>query len=105
MQRGNRYVGTAGELCHCRTGVRRIFIYPKGACDDGYYLSSCAKPFPLTEAFSYDYFEQLFRETNRKLTAKAFLAAMAAGNGRDTEKMMLGDKGGTIYFCEHCQKR
>lgn len=156
-----------------------IFIYPKGECKDGYYLSAITKPDPLSEEFTLDYFSSLFTREEKKLTAKAFLATEqrvpGLGNGvlqdilwdagidprhvvteedlpvlyestkkmlaqmvkdgaRDTEKTLFGEKGGyvtqlsknslyqpcmkcgyeiqkanymggTVYFCEHCQKR
>lgn len=156
-----------------------IFIYPKGKCDDGYYCSSSSKPDPLSDDFTFEYFEGLFQSINKRVTAKAFLATeqripglgngvlqdilwdagidprcvveyedlkplymsvrkllkqMVEAGGRDTEKTLLGEKGGyvtqlsknslfepcmkcgneihkasymggTIYFCECCQKR
>lgn len=159
-----------------------IMIFPKGACKEGYYISSSSKPSPLTDAFTFDYFKSLYVTTEKKLSAKAFLATqqripglgngvlqdilwdagidprfnmqdateedfkalyssikkilgeMVAQGGRDTEKDLFGKKGGyitqlsknslhepcmkcgyeihkanymggTVYFCEHCQKR
>lgn len=157
-----------------------IFIYPKGKCDDEYYISSAEKPDPLSKDFTLDYFSTLFAfSSEKRLTAKAFLATkqripglgngvlqdilweagidprhiveekdleilyesiikilrqMVECGGRDTEKTLLGENGhyitqlsknslfqpcmkcgteiqkanymgGTIYFCEHCQKR
>lgn len=159
-----------------------ITIFPKGECTDGYYISSSTKPNPLTDGFTFDYFQSLYPAGGKKLSAKAFLAtqqripglgngvlqdilweagidprypmqdapkedfqalygavnkiinAMAAQGGRDTERDLFGQKGryctqlsknslnqpctrcgyeihktnymgGTIYFCEHCQKR
>lgn len=159
-----------------------ITIFPRGECTDGYYISSSTKPNPLTDGFTFDYFQSLYPAGGKKLSAKAFLAtqqripglgngvlqdilweagidprylmqdapkedfqalygavnkiinAMAAQGGRDTERDLFGQKGryctqlsknslnqpctrcgyeihktnymgGTIYFCEHCQKR
>lgn len=159
-----------------------IFIYPKGECTDGYYLSSSKKPEPLTEQFTFDYFMSLYEKEPKKMSAKAFLATnqripglgngvlqdilwdagfdprfdmknmtdegfmtlydsvrkvlreMVLAGGRDTERDLFGEKGGyvsqlsknslyepcmrcgheihkanymggTVYFCEQCQKR
>lgn len=156
-----------------------IFIYPKGTCEDEYYLAAIQKPGPLTKEFTLDYFKNLFFLANKKLTAKTFLATeqripglgngvlqdilwdagidprhivqeedlpilyesvkrvlneMIKKGGRDTEKTLFGEKGGyitqlsknslfqpcmkcgteiqkaaymggTVYFCEKCQKR
>lgn len=156
-----------------------IFVFPKGECNDGYYVSSSTKPNPLTDAFTYEYFKGLYISADKKLTAKSFLATeqripglgngvlqdilwdagidprcvigeedlpvlyesvkkiltkMVQDGGRDTEKTLLGEKGGyitqlsknslnepcmkcgyeihkaaymggTVYFCEHCQRR
>lgn len=51
-----------------------IFIYPKGKCNNEYYLSSSSKPSPLKEEFTFDYFKNLFYSSNKKMSAKAFLA-------------------------------
>ena len=51
-----------------------IFIFPKGKCEDGYYLSSSRKPDPLTEEFTFYYFENLYIPLKKKVSAKAFLA-------------------------------
>ena len=159
-----------------------IMVYPKGMCDQVYYISSNMKPNPLMEEFTYEYFKNLYPSNRKKLSAKAFLAteqripglgngvlqdilwnagidprydmtnaseqdfevlyasvkkvlrAMCDAGGRDTEKTLFGEKGGyisqlsknslhqpcmrcgyeihkaaymggTVYFCEHCQKR
>lgn len=159
-----------------------LMVYPKGECSEGYYISSCEKPDPLSEEFTYEYFRSLYPADGKKLSAKAFLAtkqripglgngvlqdilweagidprydmtnaseedfealyaavrkrlqAMCVAGGRDTEKTLLGEKGGyisqlsknslhqpcmrcgyeihkaaymggTVYFCEKCQKR
>lgn len=159
-----------------------LMVFPKGQCEEGYYISSSTKPDPLTEEFSYEYFKSLYPANGKKLSAKAFLATeqripglgngvlqdilwdagidprfdmanateedvrtlytsvrkilreMCDGGGRNTEKTLFGEKGGyvtqlsknslhepcmrcgyeihkaaymggTVYFCEHCQKR
>lgn len=159
-----------------------IGIYPRGQCEEEYYLSSSKKPSPLSEEFTYDYFRGLYQASGKKMSVKAFLATeqripglgngvlqdilwdagidprfdmkemeeadfrtlyasvrrileeMAHGGGRDTEKDLFGAKGGyitqlsknslyepcmkcgyeihkasymggTIYFCENCQKK
>ena len=159
-----------------------IMVYPKWACNHGYYVSSSTKPNPLTKEFTYEYFRALYPANGKKLSAKAFLAteqripglgngvlqdilwdagidprydmtnateedfkalydsvrkvlrAMCDAGGRNTEKTLFGEKGsyisqlsknslhqpcmrcgyeihkaaymgGTVYFCEHCQKR
>ena len=159
-----------------------IMIFPKGECAEGFYKGSCAKPSPLSEEFTFEYFKGLYPATGKKLSAKAFLATeqripglgngvlqdilwdagidprfdmknatdedfqilynsvkkilreMCENGGRDTEKNLLGEKGGyvtqlsknslnepcmrcgyeihkaaymggTVYFCEHCQRR
>lgn len=159
-----------------------IMIFPKGECAEGFYKGSCAKPSPLSEEFTFEYFKGLYPATGKKLSAKAFLAteqripglgngvlqdilwnagidprfdmknaseedfqalynsvrkilrAMCENGGRDTEKDLFGEKGGyvtqlsknslnepcmrcgyeihkaaymggTVYFCEHCQRR
>ncbi len=158
-----------------------IHVYPKGADDDGYYISSASKPDPLTDAFTYEYFRNLYPD-GKKLSAKAFLATeqripglgngvlqdilwdagidprfpmlqateddfrklydsvvrmlrkMCDEGGRDVENDLLGNPGGyisqlskrsleepcmkcgtpiqkaaymggTVYFCEKCQRR
>lgn len=158
-----------------------IDVCPKGECTEEYYLSSSSKPNPLTDAFTFEYFKELYPQ-GRKISAKAFLATqqrvpglgngvlqdilwdagidprfdmceateedyrlmydairkilkeMCDGGGRDTEKDLFGNKGkyisqlcknslhepcikcgheihkanymgGTVYFCEHCQRR
>lgn len=159
-----------------------LFAFPKGECTDGFYLSSCMKPEPLSDAFTLEYFKELYPNNGKKLSAKAFLATeqripglgngvlqdilwdagidprfdmreateeefgalyasvrnvlkrMREQGGRDTEKDLFGNKGGyitqlsknsvyepctrcgyeihkanymggTVYFCEHCQRR
>ena len=159
-----------------------IMVYPKGDCNQGYYVSSSTKPNPLTGEFTYEYFKSLYPAGGKKLSAKAFLATeqripglgngvlqdilwdagidprydmtfateedfqalydsirkilrkMCDAGGRNTEKTLFGEKGGyvcqlsknslhqpcmrcgyeihkaaymggTVYFCEHCQKR
>ncbi len=159
-----------------------LTIGPKGKCEEGYYLSSGRKPNPLTESFTYEYFRSLYKDGEKKLSAKAFLATeqripglgngvlqdilweagidprldmknmteedfqtlytsvrkilgdMCRRGGRNTESDLFGNKGGyvsqlcknslhqpcmkcgheiqkaaymggTIYFCEKCQKR
>lgn len=62
-----------------------IFIYPKGKCDDEYYISSSSKINPLSEDFTFDYFKNLYVMETKKLSAKAFLATKqripGLGNG------------------------
>lgn len=159
-----------------------LMAYPKGECTEGYYSSSCTKPSPLSDDFTYDYFKGLYPAGGKKLSAKAFLATeqripglgngvlqdilwdagidprydmtkateedfqalytsvrkilkeMCEAGGRNTEKTLFGEKGGyicqlsknslhepcmrcgyeihkaaymggTVYFCERCQKR
>lgn len=159
-----------------------FFIFPKGECREGYYISSSSKTSPLSEQFTYEYFKSLYPANGKKLSAKAFLATeqripglgngvlqdilwdagidarfdmrnatdsdfqtlyasvkkvlkeMCECGGRDTEKDLFGNKGGyitqlsknslyepcmkcgneihkanymggTVYFCEHCQKK
>lgn len=159
-----------------------IFVFPKGECTEEFYISSCTKPGPLSDEFSFEYFQKLYPSSGKKLSAKAFLATEqripGLGNGvlqdilwdagidprfdmreateddfrvlytslrkvlkeicehggRDTERDLFGNKGGyitqlsknslhepcmkcgheihkanymggTVYFCEHCQRR
>lgn len=52
---------------------------------DGYYESSRQKPDPLSEEFTFSYFQNLYTPLNRKISAKAFLATEqripGVGNG------------------------
>lgn len=159
-----------------------IGVFPKGICEDGYYISSVTKPDPLSEGFTLGYFKSLYPIGKKKLSAKAFLATeqripglgngvlqdilweagidprfdmvnaseddyvalynaieiilqkMCEDSGRDTERDLFGNNGnyisqlskkslfepcmkcgteiqkanymgGTVYFCEKCQKR
>ena len=159
-----------------------IFAFPKGECQEGFYISSSSKISPLTEEFTFEYFKSLYPAGGKKLSAKAFFATeqripglgngvlqdilwdagidprfdmreateadfhalymsvrkilkeMCEKGGRDTEKDLFGNKsgyitqlsknslfepcmrcgceiqkasymGGTVYFCERCQKR
>lgn len=157
-----------------------IGVFPRGTCEEGYYISSSSKPDPLTQGFTFEYFKGLLPR-EKKLSAKAFLATkqripglgngvlqdilwdakidprfnmqnateedlqalyastrkilrqMCEQGGRDTERDLFGNKGGyicqlsknalhepcmrcgfeiqraaymggTVYFCERCQK-
>ncbi|MDR0782172.1 MAG: hypothetical protein LBE83_00185 [Propionibacteriaceae bacterium] len=51
-----------------------LLAFPKGACDNPYYLTAQAKPNPLDDTFDRAYFKSLFNPTTERLTAKAFLA-------------------------------
>ena len=159
-----------------------ISIFPKGKCTENYYISSCSKPDPLCDEFTFEYFRSLYPSNRNKLSAKAFLATeqripglgngvlqdilwdagidprfdmreaseadfmalytsvrkilkeMCEQGGRDTEKDLFGHKGkyitqlskntlyepcikcgheihkanflgGTVYYCENCQKK
>lgn len=159
-----------------------IFIFPKGKCTEGYYLSSSSKINPLSDEFTFEYFRGLYPGNQKKLSAKAFLATeqripglgngvlqdilwdagidprfdmreaseadfmalytsvkkilkeMCEQGGRDTEKDLFGQNGsyitqlskktlfepcikcgheihktnflgGTVYYCENCQKK
>lgn len=156
-----------------------MFIYPKGTCEDMYYVLANEKPDPMSKEFTLEYFKDQFYQLKKKISAKAFLATeqripglgngvlqdilwdagidprhivmeedleilyksvkkilglMVKAGGRDTEKTLLGEKGGyvtqlsknalfqpcmkcgteirkanymggTVYFCEKCQKR
>ncbi|MBD5556928.1 MAG: endonuclease VIII [Roseburia sp.] len=159
-----------------------IFIFPKGKCTEGYYISSSSKIDPLCDEFTFEYFRSLYPDNHKKLSAKAFLATeqripglgngvlqdilwdagidprfdmreasetdfmvlytsvkkilkeMCEQGGRDTEKDLFGQKGkyitqlskntlfepcikcgheihkvnflgGTVYYCENCQKK
>lgn len=158
-----------------------IMAFPAGTSDNTYYLGSCEKISPLSDAFTYDYFSSLITEKEEQKSAKAFLATeqripglgngvlqdilfkagihpkrkmktvtmderlllyqcirkvlseMFEQGGRDTEKDLFSEPGkymtylskntydkpcpvcgylihkesymgGTIYYCEHCQK-
>jgi len=52
-----------------------LWAFPDGAMDDNFYYKAAkdAVP-PLSDAFSYDYFQKFFDEKGLKMTAKAFLA-------------------------------
>ena len=159
-----------------------IYVFPKGECAEGYYVSSSSKTDPLCDEFTYEYFRGLYPGNQKKISVKAFLATeqripglgngvlqdilwdagmdprfdmreatetdfmalytsvkkilkdMCAKGGRDTEKDLFGQKGGyvtqlsknalfepctrcgheihkasymggTVYFCDHCQKK
>ncbi len=159
-----------------------IYVFPKGECTEGYYISSSTKINPLSDEFTFEYFRNLYPDNGKKLSAKAFLATeqripglgngvlqdilwdagiaprfdmreateedfsvlytslkkilreMCEHGGRDTEKDLFGNKGGyitqlsknslyepcmkcgheihkanymggTVYFCEYCQRR
>ncbi len=159
-----------------------IYILPKGKCTEDYYVSSSSKTGPLSDEFTFEYFRNLYPDTPKKLSAKAFLATeqripglgngvlqdilwdagidprfdmreasetdfmalytsvkkilkeMCEQGGRDTEKDLFGEQGkyitqlskntlfepcikcgheihkanfmgGTVYYCENCQRR
>lgn len=159
-----------------------IYVFPKGECTEGYYMSSGSKPNPLCDEFTFEYFRSLYPGNQKKLSAKAFLATeqripglgngvlqdilwdaqidprfdmrkaseadfraiytsikkilgeMCERGGRDTERDLFGQKGkyitqlsknslfepcircgteihkasymgGTVYFCENCQRQ
>lgn len=159
-----------------------VGIFKEGTCKEGYYLGSKAKISPLSDAFTYEYFKQVYAQSKgKKVSAKAFLGTeqrfpgigngtlqdilyqaglhpkcdmeslteeefhnlykctcntiwkMCEEGGRDTEKGLLGEPGGyltwlskktactpctkcgyelrkgsylggTIYYCERCQR-
>nr|WP_294485393.1 endonuclease VIII [uncultured Anaerosporobacter sp.] len=159
-----------------------VGIFKEGTCQEGYYLGSKAKISPLSDAFTYEYFKQVYEQSKgKKVSAKAFLGTeqrfpgigngtlqdilyqaglhprcdmgslseeefhrlytctyvtvrqMCEEGGRDIEKDLLGNQGGyqtwlskktvwtpctkcgyelrkgsylggTIYYCEHCQR-
>lgn len=158
-----------------------LWAYREGQNDNPYYLGACNKPSPLTDEFSYEYFQSLYTDALKDKSVKAFLATeqripglgngvlqdilfqaglhpkrkmhtlskdefrktydtvlyvlknMIELGGRDTEKDLFGNAGGymtymskktygqpctkcgyeihkesymggTVYFCDHCQK-
>lgn len=171
--------------CSITCGIQMyaaIGIYPKGKCDDGYYVSSSTKPNAMDEAFTYEHFKSLYQPGGKKMTTKAFLATeqripglgngvlqdilwqagldprcdmknvseeemqtlyeavkkvnkeMCEAGGRNVERDLFGNAGGyitqlcklslgkpcpkcghpiekanymggSIYFCQHCQRR
>lgn len=51
-----------------------LWVFQEGENNNPYYLVAQKKPTPLTQAFSAEYFSELFSETKATLSAKAFLA-------------------------------
>ncbi|MDE5867186.1 MAG: endonuclease VIII, partial [Lachnospiraceae bacterium] len=47
-----------------------IFIFPKGKCTEGYYISSSSKINPLRDEFTFEYFRSLYPGNHKKITAK-----------------------------------
>jgi len=62
-----------------------IWVFREGENDNLYYLSAKTKPSPLTDAFTKEYFLQLYNDTKKSLSVKAFLATQqripGLGNG------------------------
>lgn len=51
-----------------------VWLFREGEYHNPYYLVTKEKPNPLTDAFDWDYFKQLFDAAKPTLSAKAFLA-------------------------------
>lgn len=51
-----------------------LWVFQEGENNNPYYLVAQKKPTPLTQAFSAEYFSELFSGTKATLSAKAFLA-------------------------------
>lgn len=51
-----------------------IWAFPAGEFTNPYYLTACAKPSPLMPEFDQSYFAGLQSDSNRRKSAKAFLA-------------------------------
>ncbi|MBR0599010.1 endonuclease VIII [Sinanaerobacter chloroacetimidivorans] len=51
-----------------------LWAYPEGANDNPYYLAARDKISPLADHFDRSYFHQLFNQTKKNLSTKAFLA-------------------------------
>ena len=72
-----------------------IFIFPKGKCTEGYYISSSSKINPLRDEFTFEYFRSLYPGNHKKITAKAFLATeqRIPGLGNGVLQDILWDAG------------
>lgn len=59
--------------------------YKEGENDNPYYLGACAKPSPLSDDFTYDYFCSLYTDSLAGKSIKAFIATQqrmpGVGNG------------------------
>ncbi len=51
-----------------------LHAYKTGECRHDYYISSATRLNPLSEGFTFDYFNSLYKPNGKKLSAKAFLA-------------------------------
>jgi formamidopyrimidine-DNA glycosylase len=62
-----------------------LWTYLEGQNDNPYYLGSCAKPSPLSSAFTYEYFRSLYTDALASKSLKAFIATEqrmpGVGNG------------------------
>jgi len=51
-----------------------IWAFREGEFDNGYYETARTKPSPLSDAFTFDYFNEIVAAADGKLSAKALLA-------------------------------
>lgn len=62
-----------------------LYLEKRNACDHVHYRTALAKPNPLGDAFTYEYFRGLYKDTGKKMSVKAFLATEqripGVGNG------------------------
>lgn len=62
-----------------------LWAFPEGQNDNPYYLGACAKPSPLSDEFTYEYFRSLYTGSLANKSVKAFLATQqripGLGNG------------------------
>jgi formamidopyrimidine-DNA glycosylase len=62
-----------------------LYVFKEGQNDNPYYLGACAKPSPLSDEFTYEYFCSLYTDNLSNKSVKAFLATEqrmpGVGNG------------------------
>lgn len=77
-----------------------LWAYKEGENDNPYYLGACAKPSPLSDDFTYEYFRSLYTDSLAGKSIKAFIA---------TEQRMPGVGNGVLqdilYQAGHHPKR
>lgn len=77
-----------------------ILAFAEGTSDNPYYLGACAKPSPLSDEFTYEYFRSLYTDELAGKSIKAFIA---------TEQRIPGVGNGVLqdilYLSDHHPKR
>lgn len=82
-----------GALCCSVQMYGGLYAFRNGDFQNPYYQAACGKPSPLTDAFSFDYFDRLRTGSDSGLSAKAFLA---------TEQRVPGLGNGVLQDILYC---